>query len=294
MDHILVDHIAVPPETAKWFTEPLGYLPVSFHLNSHRKQHPELQHLPSRQTTLTAASRWGVSGGTILACFNSLYKIDPDVFRVWLQLLDENEDTILWLFHWNEDSVASLKRVANATSRRVSRRIIFTEPLPEQVHKVVKGAASLFLDTPMYNAHGTAADALYVGTPVITAPGQILPRRIAASLLSSVLLLIRWQSCANAECRRARPTSPYAILTTTRTLSPPSSAGTPLVNPTNLLRPGTLRRVRDSLLHHRHTAPVFDLERSVHALEVMYRLLWDVWVAGVGRPSVIVHSRNKF
>mmetsp|Transcript_16998 Transcript_16998/g.40442 ORF Transcript_16998/g.40442 Transcript_16998/m.40442 type:complete len:268 (+) Transcript_16998:213-1016(+) len=267
MDHILVDHIAVPPETAKWFTEPLGYLPVSFHLNSHRKQHPELQHLPSRQTTLTAASRWGVSGGTILACFNSLYKIDPDVFRVWLQLLDENEDTILWLFHWNEDSVASLKRVANATSRRVSRRIIFTEPLPEQVHKVVKGAASLFLDTPMYNAHGTAADALYVGTPVITAPGQILPRRIAASLLSS----------ARATHLSVRNLDDYKDLVTAL-----------------ISRPGTLRRVRDSLLHHRHTAPVFDLERSVHALEVMYRLLWDVWVAGVGRPSVIVHSRNKF
>ena len=47
----------------------------------------------------------------------------------------------------------------------------------------VKGACSMFLDSFLYNAHGTAADALWCRVPVLTKAGEIQPARVAASLI---------------------------------------------------------------------------------------------------------------
>ncbi len=46
--------------------------------------------------------------------------------------------------------------------------------------------ADLFLDTPGYNAHTTASDALWAGLPVLTCTGSTFAGRVAASLLQSV------------------------------------------------------------------------------------------------------------
>jgi predicted O-linked N-acetylglucosamine transferase (SPINDLY family) len=43
--------------------------------------------------------------------------------------------------------------------------------------------ASLFLDTSPYNAHTTASDALNMGVPVLTTPGETFASRAAASQL---------------------------------------------------------------------------------------------------------------
>lgn len=47
----------------------------------------------------------------------------------------------------------------------------------------VKAACELFLDSLIYNAHGTAADALWTRVPLVTAPGALQPARVAASML---------------------------------------------------------------------------------------------------------------
>jgi predicted O-linked N-acetylglucosamine transferase (SPINDLY family) len=46
--------------------------------------------------------------------------------------------------------------------------------------------ADLFLDTLPYNAHATACDALWVGLPVLTCPGNSFPGRVAASVLHAI------------------------------------------------------------------------------------------------------------
>jgi predicted O-linked N-acetylglucosamine transferase (SPINDLY family) len=43
----------------------------------------------------------------------------------------------------------------------------------------------LFLDTLPYNAHTTASDALWMGLPLITTPGNSFPARVAASILKA-------------------------------------------------------------------------------------------------------------
>ena len=46
--------------------------------------------------------------------------------------------------------------------------------------------ADLFLDTHRYNAHTTAADALYAGVPLLTKAGSTMAARVAASFLTAI------------------------------------------------------------------------------------------------------------
>jgi predicted O-linked N-acetylglucosamine transferase (SPINDLY family) len=42
-------------------------------------------------------------------------------------------------------------------------RIVFTNPVARRIHLQVKALADVFVDTPQYNGHGTATDALWAG-----------------------------------------------------------------------------------------------------------------------------------
>lgn len=50
---------------------------------------------------------------------------------------------------------------------------------------LVRRLCALFLDAPKYNAHTSAADALWAGVPVITLPHQMMVHRGAACLVHS-------------------------------------------------------------------------------------------------------------
>jgi predicted O-linked N-acetylglucosamine transferase (SPINDLY family) len=104
----------------------------------------------------------------------------------------------------------------------------------------------LFLDTFPYNAHATALDALWVGVPLLTYPGESFASRVAASLLRTVGM-------------------------------PELIAGSPLqyeekavelaADPVRL---GQLRRklaVRDT--------PLFDTERYTRNLEAVYKAIYE-------------------
>ena len=77
---------------------------------------------------------------------------------------------------------------AEANSRGVdSGRIIFATRVPARKDHLSRlRLADLFLDTPNYNAHATAADALWAGVPVLTQIGETFAGRVAASQLSAL------------------------------------------------------------------------------------------------------------
>ncbi|NBQ15949.1 MAG: hypothetical protein EBU31_15385, partial [Proteobacteria bacterium] len=64
-------------------------------------------------------------------------------------------------------------------------RLVFADrtPMPLHIGRQVHG--DLFLDTAPYNAHTTTSDALWMGLPVITCPGETFAGRVAASLLKA-------------------------------------------------------------------------------------------------------------
>ena len=79
----------------------------------------------------------------------------------------------------------NLKR--EAAARDVDpARLIFAPRMPPAEHLARHRAAGLFLDTLPYNAHTTAADALWAGLPVLTRRGASFAGRVATSLLDAI------------------------------------------------------------------------------------------------------------
>ena len=124
--------------------------------------------------------------GFVFACFNNSYKITPEIFDVWMNLMKEIPDSVLWLSKPSSIAIENLQK--EARSRGVdSSRLIFAVRTPDRKgHLSRLRLANLFLDTPNYNAHATAADALWAGLPVLTLLGNTFAGRVAASQLNAL------------------------------------------------------------------------------------------------------------
>ncbi len=126
-------------------------------------------------------------------------------------------------------------------------RLVFAPCVPVASHLGRHRFADLFLDTVPYNAHTSAADALWSGLPLLTCTGNTFPGRVATSLLQAVDL-------------------PELIVTS---LEEYESRALELARNNALLEGirGRLRRVR--------TGPgLFDTRRFTSEMEAAYREMW--------------------
>ena len=121
--------------------------------------------------------------------------------------------------------------------------------------------ADLFLDTPGYNAHTTASDALWAGLPVLTCIGTTFAGRVAASLLQSVGL-------------------PELV---TETLDDYEALALELAR-----RPAVLAGFRQRLAQNRLTHPLFDTARFTRHLERAYETMLENARQGRGPQSFSV------
>ncbi|KAG0070858.1 hypothetical protein BGZ89_012279 [Linnemannia elongata] len=203
----------VDPEDASddWvYTEKFIYMPHSYFVNDHRQgfreeeKEQERRLLLATEPHLAMSSEWswvleqdrrwqmrkelfpGLAEDTVIfANFNQLYKIDPQIFKVWLQILAKVPNSILWLLRFPAAGEPHLLRTANEwAGPSVASRVIFTDVAPKQIHIHRGRIADLFLDTPECNAHTTAADILWSGTPVLTFPkyNHKMCSRVGASI----------------------------------------------------------------------------------------------------------------
>ncbi len=123
----------------------------------------------------------------VFCCFNQSFKITADIFAIWMQLLNEVRDSVLWLMDCNRWARANL--TASAQQAGVdAARLIFASRIHVDAHLGRHVHADLFLDTLPYNAHTTASDALYMGVPLVTCKDGTFPSRVAASLLHHLKL----------------------------------------------------------------------------------------------------------
>ena len=170
-----------------------------------------------------------------------------------MRLLDATGDSVLWLSETNATAQANLRRQAEFCG--VSpHRLIFATTLPEVADHLARlRQANLFLDTLPYNAHTTAADALWVGVPVLTCPGATFAGRVPASLLKAIGLdeLI------------AASLEDYEALALKLAHDP-----------------SLLAAVKDKLARNRNTLPLFDTARSTRQIEAAYMMMWERYQKG--------------
>jgi protein O-GlcNAc transferase len=171
-DYILADAIVAPNKDA--FSEEVLYLPCyqpnvkrEHKLTSTKREH----HLPE--------------GSFVFCCFNQTFKISPDIFAIWMRLLKQVPNSVLWLLACNDWAKANLEKEAELAGVD-KHRLIFAPRTESAAHIERQRHADLFLDTSPYNAHTTASDALWVGLPILTCLGNTFSSRVAASLLHQI------------------------------------------------------------------------------------------------------------
>lgn len=177
-DYLLTDKIACPPENKFTYPEKIVYLPNSF-LPYDDKQ--EISHKS------ISRSDFGLPDvGFVFCSFNNHYKLNPTIFQIWMQLLNQVDGSVLWVSGGSELVRRNLERVAAARGVNPSR-LIFAKRLESMSEHLARyRLADLFLDTWPFNAHSTAWDSLWAGLPLLTCAGHTLASRVATSVLSSV------------------------------------------------------------------------------------------------------------
>ena len=174
IDYILVDRFTAPPDRQEHFTETLVHLPHCYQVNDRRR--------PIAQTHSRA--EYGLpENAFVFCCFNSPNKITPAIFDIWMRLLEQVPESVLWLLETSPAAMANLRQEAEARLKSGTQRLIFAPSLPNAEHLARFAVADLFLDTLPYNAHTLTSDALWGGCPVLTSTGETFASRVAGSIL---------------------------------------------------------------------------------------------------------------
>lgn len=238
IDHLIADRVAIPIEHEGFYSENIARLPHSFFPVDTSIDIDELGQVPSR------SSQGLPDVGFIFACFNNAYKITPEIFDIWMQLLLKTPNSVLWLSSPSPSALESLKLEAGNRGVDPSRLIFAsrTDGRPEHLSRL--RLADLFLDTPIYNAHATAADALWAGVPVLTVLGNTFAGRVASSQLSALglneLICQSTEEYLNAALELAH-------------------------------HPEKLKAIRSFLVSNRENSPLFNTRQYVQDLEALYQ-----------------------
>lgn len=177
IDYAIADGVVVPAGERGFYSEKVAMLPDCYFVNDDKR---------AIAPRIFSRAELGLPpDGFVFCCFNSTHKITPALFDRWMRMLAMVDGSVLWLLRDNADAVDNLRR--EASHRGIDpARLVFAERLPVPEHLARHRAADLFLDTLPYNAHTTAADALWAGLPVLTCPGATFAGRVAASMLRAV------------------------------------------------------------------------------------------------------------
>ncbi len=238
-DVLLADENVLPASDAGHFSEAVAYLPGSF---------MPLNHLDRADEDAGTRSSNGLPDDAFVFCaFNTPTKIDPATFDAWMQILDGVDNGVLWL---REHAAVTTRNLQLAAQGRGidPARLIFAKTLPDMSGHLARHAhADLFLDTFVYGAHSTAADAVATGLPILTCAGGAMPARVGASLARAFD-----QAELVAESRQAYVDAAVSLAADPERLS------------------GVRERLADALVANRD-GPGF-----ARKLESAYRKLWDV------------------
>lgn len=268
------------------YTEKFIYMPHSYFVNDHKQGFREQDVLIEGKNKELAwlteeEKRWTMrhevfpqlpDNVVIFANFNQLYKLEPGTFRLWLRVLERVPNSILWLLRFPPAGEQHLKRCANDwAGPQVAQRVIFTDVAPKHVHIHRGRVADIFLDTPECNAHTTAADILWSGTPIVTYPKYIhkMCSRVGASIAMATgfgdeMVVMNEKQYLDRAVELAHSLT-YTYHTNIH--GTPSRRGH-----------GTLMDLRKRLFLSREQSRLFDTQRWTRNLERGYTEAWKRWV----------------
>lgn len=177
-DYIITDQTVSPPEHKPYFSENFVYMPYCYQITDDKQK-------------ISSTGRdkvfFGLPKNSFVFCsFNQLYKIEPVIFSLWMNILRQVKSSILWLMPAGQKIKDLLQN--EAQSRGIDRsRIFFADKLPDKSDHLERlSLVDLALDTKTYNGQTTTIDALWAGVPVITLHGNHFSSRVSSSSLKAV------------------------------------------------------------------------------------------------------------
>ena len=231
MDIVLADRIVLPVDQQPYFSEKIVHLPGCYQANDATRIVPPP---PSRAEAGLPRDVF------VFCCFNNSWKITAPVFAIWMRLLQQVPDSVLWLL----DSPASGNLRVQAEKRGIDpARLVFAPRLAPEAHLARHQLADLFLDTLPYNAHTSCSDALWAGLPVVTCYGKAFHGRVAASLLKAI------------DMNELIPMGPSDYETVALDLAK---------------NPALLKATREKLARNRATTALYDSEAFRKGIEAAY------------------------
>ena len=177
MDYIISDRVLIDKKNYKFYQEEVINMPGNFF--------PIPSFLKISNNNFKRSDFKIPNDSFIFGNFNNSYKITPDIFYAWIEILKKTENSILWLLNKNDVASNNLLKKANEFNLDPSR-IIFAEKMNYSEHLERFGLMNLFLDTFPYTAHTTAMEALKRSVPTLTIMGETFASRVAGSLLHAL------------------------------------------------------------------------------------------------------------
>jgi len=254
IDYIIADDVLIPPVGRQYYGEKVVYLPCSYQPNDSNRI------ISDRVFT---RSEMGLpETGFVFCCFNSNYKILPEMFDVWMRLLSKLGGSVLWLLEDNPLAVDNLRK--EAIVRGVAPdRLVFANRISLDEHLARHRLADLFLDTFPCNAHTTMSDALWAGLPALTLCGQSFASRVAASLVGALGL-----SDLVVETIEAYESKAIELST----------------------NPELLSRIKSRLGRERSTSTLFNGRFLARHLEIAFKMMSERYRSGDAPDHLFVRS----
>lgn len=244
IDYVIADRVALPDCVREHFSEACLRLPASFF---------PCDYAASPIQAGARASYGLPADKRLLAALHAPYKIDPEIFAVWLGLLRSHSDCVLLLIASRPEVQRRFATLAEAAGVEANR-LCFLPHLAHAEHLARLACCAIALDTPQCNGGTSTADALAAGVPVLSLAGATLAQRMAASLLHA----------AGQESMVAHSMAEYEAMAQ------------------NLLsNPQRLTAQREHLATVRQSAPFFTPQRWLDNFEAGLTAVWARHCAGL-------------
>ena len=243
IDYLIGDALVTPLQLAPLYSEKLAQMPLTFQPNGRWRP------LPQPMSRSVA----GLPEGAFVMCaFNHTYKIGPEAFDAWCAVMRDVPHAVLWLKETNGQLHDNVRR--EAAARGVDpQRIVFARTVDYADHFSRLALADVFVDTWPYNAHTTAADALWAGVPVVTLIQNSFASRVAASVLNAAgLAELAFETVPDYRCAITALAADPALLAGYR-----------------------------QHLHKPAALPLFDGQRYTREFETLLQRMWARWRAGL-------------
>ncbi|WP_441594490.1 MULTISPECIES: O-linked N-acetylglucosamine transferase, SPINDLY family protein [unclassified Ensifer] len=177
LDYIIGDPHVLPDGSEKHYYEKYCRLPETYQPND-----PYSRPLP---TALSRRQLGLPEDAFVFASFNANRKISLQTINLWIEILQQTPDSVLWLMCGRPDSRANI--IAKFKSAGIdTKRIVVCPKVLYHDHISRIPVADIGLDTYPYNGHTTTSEQLWAGLPVLTFKGTNFASRVSESLLNAI------------------------------------------------------------------------------------------------------------